>query len=1765
MNAKVLIRWFYETIFTYNLFIPEENEEGDHVPTTIQHQRYATRLYVLLLILAMYIIFFTVFVYPQTETVTILHITPSLFNQLRSDHGETLSCPCSTTFIAYENFVLNNLSIDPLCSSIFVSEQWIQSLYVPVASSFLMMDFRTTAYSQFKLLAAFCILAQEMISQVLTDIDHQQLVSIELLTNDNVQSQVAENIKLMRANTYVQMSSSLTFMRIIARSNSLISALNTNAHFSITAMDNETFLLAIDSTVYYRKNMPMFVYTKGIYSCNLVNSIVPTGFYSIPYGARNIYDNYWPDTPLSSTSFNISNVIDGYFSGCTVLDGLFVSTLDCLYSPQCLEQLTSYFPDLNQTFNFTNSHLSPNHQSSSFYERLSDLFIRNWSSTINYSKYFNNCAPLLCTFTATNQASLSYTIIFLLSLYGGLAIIFRLIAPILIHILLTFKIQAPPIQETLQWVKQINLFKSFRDPNIDSTKKQYLITRIYLMLLAGAILTLLLFTSLSTHVTTMPVPNPSAAVYRNLHESHQDTLKCPCSTTTVPYRTFISLSPSFHQVCSSDFVSDAWITLLSLVRSGSYDDWLTRAVHQFRLLSTVCNLVNTTIFGAVQRLITRSLVTFNVLTENDFNTQLNTTVNQFIQSTVINFGLLLDTVHLSLRTDQPFKVPYYLNTLLYRKVDKLYNPDSWKLLFSLTGMFNATGIFNNCVCAINPYCQRQHDLYSRITTSNDTRMYTITHTMPGSIDGCYALDSFLFSTLECFYSNSNCLSTLLTYMNMTYNQLDTEIPWFSPTPLDYDPLSNDFLPNSSFSVITKEMMIEQWNYTASFDQYYETCAPNYCTYSYTARTYNYIGVIAKIISTIGGLVIALRLITPQLVTFLYRIFEPKIKASHENQMSFFTRMKILLQSFLKSLYTELVNLTIFPSYNFGHVESQKKAKRLNQWASRLYVLVLIIGIGILSLQTLIQPETLTKTFARPSLEMYTHLLQEHGDLVHCPCSITSSTYGKYIKIEPIFHQICSSEFVSEEWRMNTTAGLISNLFDYDRRDYRRFLSAHLHYLAGLCYLSNQAVNAFIQQILSSLFVTIQLLPKLVLNTQIEALIEQNESNVPAVLLRLISLYRNINHANAIVSAYGTNYDYLLPDRFGSRIIANVMRTQGIVYDENCSCDMNASCTIPANLIQRNSSEIIPIQGLRMGCTPSESFLASTLECFYNSSCINLIYKYINYSSNANYTNVLKSPSMNATVSDLISNLFIDDWSLTINYSLYFNQCLPTVCSYTYVQKLNSLYTITRLLGLCGGLTVVLKWICPILTCLLAKIFERRKKRIKRISPIYFIPSGDNQMTADIHHITHDCLLQRHTIIFGIGFLVLLITIITIPTVYLIQREKNASLSTVSMMKTTTLPTYENISRTTSFVAKETECQLAFESRIIFSQKSSVWLYFFDIGDFNEDSYLDLVVLTAFNNNITILPNNGNETFGASLNILNITALYGTYIVVADVNNDSRLDLVTSNSYTSTLQVLLGTGNGSFEQCSLVSLAPSNQSMSMTAADFNDDGRLDLISSNYMTSYLGIVFGVDNGTFENRMTLSTGNSSGLSSIIVGDLNNDHYLDFVAVDAIQNNLKLFLGNGDGTFQNQTTILMEYNSYLGSLVAADFNNDNCLDIVILDILNRRLNVFLGYGNASFKSMLSFTTGHYNTPRSLVAADFNGDRYLDVAFANDFTGDIGIMLGNGNGTFKAQTRYSVGNSSTPELLKTGDFNNDGRLDMAVGTFASAELIILWNTCECC
>ncbi|CAF3972010.1 unnamed protein product, partial [Adineta steineri] len=196
MKIRTFFHWLYKQIYDYNLFIPDEDEYdeiNDNIidpATAVRHQRYATRLYIPLLIITLYILFFVTLINPQTRTNTISNITPTLFNQLHLEHSETLSCPCSTITIPYKNFVSKTISFHPVCSSIFVSKQWIEALYLPYAGTLLVMDFRTTASYQFKLLADLCILSQKTITQSLSDLNNTQLITGQLLSEEEIEFKI---------------------------------------------------------------------------------------------------------------------------------------------------------------------------------------------------------------------------------------------------------------------------------------------------------------------------------------------------------------------------------------------------------------------------------------------------------------------------------------------------------------------------------------------------------------------------------------------------------------------------------------------------------------------------------------------------------------------------------------------------------------------------------------------------------------------------------------------------------------------------------------------------------------------------------------------------------------------------------------------------------------------------------------------------------------------------------------------------------------------------------------------------------------------------------------------------------------------------------------------------------------------------------------------------------------------------------------------------------------------------------------------------------------------------------------------------------------------------------------------------------------------------------------------------------------------------------------------------------------------------------------
>ncbi|CAF0878329.1 unnamed protein product [Adineta steineri] len=380
---------------------------------------------------------------PQSRLTTISNITPDIFDELHLKHGPTLLCPCSKVSIPYKIFISNTITHHPVCSSIFVSQQWIQALYLVNASRYGMMDFRTIAYSQFQILSSLCSISQDTALQNQKDFNNSEFVTINLLHEVQFQSEVNGTIEFFKNSTWSQILPVLNYLRTTTRANYLLSALNTNAVI-VTYLDEdedkyrfEGVVTAYDpcSTAYDSSEIHGVSRKSKQLICNTHNPIGAAGFFKV--SSKIIVDDreIW----FAYTANNVP-VVNGFFGSCTPLEGLLSSTLACLYDIKCIHLLIDYFPAIKQIqSNWTGSVLYSKYENVSVEDLATNLFIEAWSPKTNYSEYFHECAPSRCTYTTTDYTDFSYAVILLISLYGGLTIILRLIAPFLINISLKFK------------------------------------------------------------------------------------------------------------------------------------------------------------------------------------------------------------------------------------------------------------------------------------------------------------------------------------------------------------------------------------------------------------------------------------------------------------------------------------------------------------------------------------------------------------------------------------------------------------------------------------------------------------------------------------------------------------------------------------------------------------------------------------------------------------------------------------------------------------------------------------------------------------------------------------------------------------------------------------------------------------------------------------------------------------------------------------------------------------------------------------------------------------------------------------------------------------------------------------------------------------------------------------------------------------------------------------------------------------------------------
>jgi len=334
-----------------------------------------------------------------------------------------------------------------------------------------------------------------------------------------------------------------------------------------------------------------------------------------------------------------------------------------------------------------------------------------------------------------------------------------------------------------------------------------------------------------------------------------------------------------------------------------------------------------------------------------------------------------------------------------------------------------------------------------------------------------------------------------------------------------------------------------------------------------------------------------------------------------------------------------------------------------------------------------------------------------------------------------------------------------------------------------------------------------------------------------------------------------------------------------------------------------------------------------------------------------------------------------------------------------------------------------------------------------------------------------------------------------------------------------------------------------------------------VGDFNRDGKLDLAVANKGSATVSIFLGNGDGTFQTKVDYATIASPVG--ITTADLRGNGILDLAVVTP--GEISVLLGNGDATFQpHVDYPGYPVGSEPLGgiIVAADFNRDGKLDLAAAYgeicdptcgsptrrppmvITQGFTSVFLGNGDGTFQPY--ISTSSAPGGESAAAGDFNNDSKIDLTSAlgnaDTFNVSDIVGLGNGDGTFKisyggDDGGGTDSYGNVIPFVAAADFNGDGNLDFMVCNSGN--VSVLLGNGDGTFQTPIISAGGC----SSAALGDFHGNGFLDLAtqyaiFTGNYTGEFpesgDVILPNGSG-------------NQPVWVSAADFNGDGKLDVVL------------------
>jgi uncharacterized protein (TIGR03437 family) len=323
-----------------------------------------------------------------------------------------------------------------------------------------------------------------------------------------------------------------------------------------------------------------------------------------------------------------------------------------------------------------------------------------------------------------------------------------------------------------------------------------------------------------------------------------------------------------------------------------------------------------------------------------------------------------------------------------------------------------------------------------------------------------------------------------------------------------------------------------------------------------------------------------------------------------------------------------------------------------------------------------------------------------------------------------------------------------------------------------------------------------------------------------------------------------------------------------------------------------------------------------------------------------------------------------------------------------------------------------------------------------------------------------------------------------------------------------------------------------------------------VEDFNADGKPDLAVAEFNSNSILILLGNGDGTFRRFFQ--SAVGDRPTSIATGDFNRDGKLDLAVANANSNSVSILLGVGNGTFLPA--LDFAAGQLPAFVVSGDFNRDGKLDLAVANatgFSTSTVSILLGNGNGSFQPPLVFQVG--SNVSFLAVADFNLDGKLDLAVADTGSDTISILLGLGNGTFQPPQNF--DVGSGPAWIGVTDLNGDGKPDLIVANSHSDTISILinrtpLGQFSVEVNSIVnaaSFKTGAIAPgemltvfgsnlgPQQAAEAQLTGDRYVATDLAGTqvlFDGLPAPVVYASAGQLTAIVPYAIGGHAATQMM---------------------------------